>query len=84
VRKEYDLRDGKPNPYAKRLEGPGRAAILERFLRSEHFVRLDPDVAETFTDDASVNATLRLALQIGQVAGKPQRAKSKPMTKKSA
>ena len=84
MRKEYELHGGRANPYARRMGAAGRAAVLERFLRSEHFVRLDADLAEAFTDDAAVNATLRLALQMRDLAGKPKRAKARPPAKKSA
>lgn len=85
MRKEYELRGGRPNPYAKRLGAAGRSIVLERFLRSEHFVRLDADLAEAFTDDAQVNATLRLALQMKEIAGGPKRVRPKRApTKKSA
>lgn len=85
MRKEYDLKGGRPNPYAKRLGAAGRSVLLEQFLRSEHFVRLDADLAEAFEDDAQVNATLRLALQMKAVTGGPKRARPKRSTaKKSA
>jgi hypothetical protein len=85
MRKEYDLHGGRPNPYAKRIGAQGRSVVIERFLRSEHFVRLDADLAQEFTDDAQVNATLRLALQMKEVAGGPKRARPKRSpSKKSA
>jgi hypothetical protein len=85
MRKECDLHEGRPNPYAKRIGAAGRSVILERFLRSERFVRLDADLAEAFTDDAQVNATLRLALQMKEIAGAPKRTRPKRSpTKKSA
>jgi hypothetical protein len=48
MRKEYDLVAGKPNPYAKRIGAAGRSILLERFLSTEGYVRLDDDVAEAF------------------------------------
>ncbi len=85
MRREYDLQGGRPNPYARRLGAGGRSVLLERFLRSEHFVRLDPDLAEAFADDAQINATLRLALQMNEVTGGPKRARPKRSSaKKSA
>jgi hypothetical protein len=83
MRKEYELHGGRPNPYARRIGAAGQAAVLERFLRSEHFVRLDDDLAAAFADEAQVNATLRLALQMREIAAKPARARPKPPAKKS-
>jgi hypothetical protein len=82
MRSEYELRGGRPNPYAKRFGVAGRAVVLERFLRSEHFVRVDDDLVAAFPDDESVNRTLRRALKM-KVA-RPKRAAAKPRTKRSA
>jgi hypothetical protein len=84
MRKEYDLKGGKPNPYAKRLGAAGRAAVLERFLRSEHFVRIDDDLVETFGDEQTVNATLRLALRMKGVLAKPKTAAARSSRRRSA
>jgi hypothetical protein len=84
MRKEYDLRGGRPNPYAKRLGATGRAAVLERFLRSEHFVRVDDDLAAAFPDDETVNETLRLALKMRGVLAKPKRAAARPRSRRPA
>jgi hypothetical protein len=45
MRKEYKLVGGRSNPYVRRIGKAGRAVLLDRFLRSEHYVRLDDDVA---------------------------------------
>jgi hypothetical protein len=74
MRKEYDLREGKGNPYLRRIGAAGRAAILERFLRSENFVRIDDDLADAFPDEATVNETLRLALRMRGVLARPKRS----------
>lgn len=74
VRKEYDLRGGRPKPYPTRLGEKGRSVVLERFVRSEHFVRIDDDLAAAFPDDATVNETLRLALRMKDVLVSPRRA----------
>jgi hypothetical protein len=84
MRKEYDLTGGRPNPYAKRFGATGRTVVLERFLRSEHFVRLDDDLAATFHDDETVNKTLRLALEMKGLLAKPSRGSAKPRAKRSA
>lgn len=84
MRKEYELKGGRPNPYAKRIGPEGRTAILERFLRSEHFVRVDDDLVEAFPDDETVNETLRLALKMKGVLAKPKRSATKSRTKKTA
>jgi hypothetical protein len=71
MRKEYKLGEGRPNPYVKRLGGAGRAVLLERFLRTEHFVRLDDDVAEAFEDERDVNEALRLVLRAKAIVTRP-------------
>jgi hypothetical protein len=48
---EYDFRDARPNPYARRYA----ESIAEHAL----LVTLDPDVAAVFPDSAAVNAALR-------------------------
>jgi hypothetical protein len=48
---EYDVRDARPNPYARRYaESIAEHAVL---------VTLDPDVAAVFPDSEAVNAALR-------------------------
>lgn len=84
MRKEYELKGGRPNPYAKRIGAEGRTAILERFLRSEHFVRVDDDLVAAFPDDETVNETLRLALKMKGVLAKPKRSTTKARPKKTA
>lgn len=49
---EYDFRGGVRGKYADRLPS------------SVHLVRLSPDVAKLFPDDASVNAALRACADI--------------------
>ena len=82
MRKEYDLRGSKPNPYAARIDEAGRKLLVTRLLASEGFVQLDADVAAAFPDQASVNEALRLVLQlraVGTVAKAPtRRAGRKP------
>jgi len=84
MRKEYELKGGRLNPYAKRIGVEGRTAILERFLRSEHFVKVDDDLIAVFPDDETVNETLRLALKLKGVLAKPKRSTTKSRSKKSA
>ena len=85
MRKEYELSGAKPNPYTQRIGEAGRAAVLERFIRSEHFVRIDDDLADAFPDEATVNETLRLALRMKGLLSTPKRATPKrARVKKSA
>jgi hypothetical protein len=63
MRTEYKLGAGRANALAKRIGAEGGAALLRRYLKAEHFVKLDDDVAVAFRDDASVNEALRLVLQ---------------------
>jgi hypothetical protein len=71
MRNEYDLENGRPNPYARRLGAAGRNALVERFLKSEHLVRLDEEVAEAFPSGEAVNEALRLVLRLRNLAPRP-------------
>jgi hypothetical protein len=73
MRNEYHLEGGRPNPYARRLGAAGRNALIERFLKSEHLVRLDEEVAEAFPSGEAVNEALRLVLQLRNLAPRPLR-----------
>jgi hypothetical protein len=84
MRREYALKNGRPNPYAKRLGATGRAVVLERFVRSEHFVRVDDDLSAAFPDDETVNETLRLVLKMKGLLARPRPPTSKSRTKRSA
>jgi hypothetical protein len=85
MRKEYKLgKGGRPNPHVKRIGGGGRTVLLERFLRAEHFVRLDEDVAEAFEDDEAVNEALRLVLRAKAIVTRPPVGPARRRRRKSA
>lgn len=54
MRAEYDFSNAKPNPYAARFMGDVRIVVL------------DPDVASSFPDAASVNDALRALVRIAR------------------
>ena len=72
MRKEYELRGGRPNPYVRRLGPGGAATLLEHFVRSEHFVRIDEDLLAAFGDETAVNEALRLALRMKELLSGPR------------
>jgi len=76
MRDQYDLRAGRPNPYAGRISAAGRAELLRRFREAEHLVRLDDDVAAVFTTEESVNEALRLLLRVREITPKPGPARA--------
>lgn len=84
MRKEYELGAGRRNPYAKQIGAAGRSAILERFLETEHYVRLDDDVAEVFADSAAVNEALRLVLRAKALPTRTARRPGRRRAAKSA
>jgi hypothetical protein len=88
MRKEYDLKDGRPNPYYAKLGAKGRRELREWYQATKNVVHLDDDVFEVFPDDASVNAALRLVIELGALAKtKPPRARkpaAKPRKRKAA
>jgi hypothetical protein len=57
LRPEYD--------FAK-MAGGVRGKYVERYRAGTNLVLLDPDIAQAFPTDASVNEALRLLLQIAQ------------------
>lgn len=54
LREEYDF---------SRMEGGVRGKYAAAYRRGTNLVRLDPDVAEAFTTDESVNEALRAVLK---------------------
>jgi hypothetical protein len=57
LRPEYDF---------AQMAGASRGKYVERYRAGTNLVRLDPDVAQAFPDDAAVNEALRLLMQIAQ------------------
>jgi hypothetical protein len=57
LRPEYDF---------SKLTGGVRGKYVERYRAGTNLVLLDPDIAQAFPTDASVNEALRLLLQIAQ------------------
>jgi hypothetical protein len=47
MRREYDLKAGRRNPYAGRLGANGRKAIIERYMQSENLARAEKAGAVT-------------------------------------
>ena len=84
MRKEYNLRNGRPNPYARRLGAAGRKKLSERFLEAEHLVRLDDEVAEAFPSEEAVNEALRLVLRLRDLTPRPPRKTSPRLSARAA
>jgi hypothetical protein len=57
LRPEYDF---------AQMAGGVRGKYVERYRAGTNLVLLDPDIAQAFPTDASVNEALRLLLQIAQ------------------
>ncbi|HEY9691861.1 MAG TPA: hypothetical protein V6D15_06635 [Oculatellaceae cyanobacterium] len=57
LRSEYDF---------SKMTGGVKGKYVERYRAGTNLVLLDPDVAQAFPTDASVNEALRLLLQIAQ------------------
>jgi hypothetical protein len=57
LRAEYDL---------SKLKGGVRGKYAERYKEGTNLVLLEPDVAEVFPDDESVNRALRLLMEISE------------------
>jgi hypothetical protein len=86
MRKEYELKNGRPNPYAKRFTAAGKQVLFDRFFASEHLVRLDDDLIDAFPTTETVNEALRLVLKLQAIVpGPPQKVRSTrpPSTKRA-
>lgn len=57
LRPEYDF---------SQMAGGVKAKYIERYRAGTNLVLLDPDVAQAFPTDVSVNEALRLLIQIAQ------------------
>ena len=66
LRPEYDL--------AQLLKSGVRGKYAERYRAGTNLVLLEPDVANAFPDEESVNEALRLVIQLSKVRIKPKAA----------
>jgi hypothetical protein len=65
MRKEYDLRHGRPNPYAAKFGAKGRADLVNWWSSVTGNIRvLPPDVAQEFPDTKSTVDALRLVMKL--------------------
>jgi hypothetical protein len=65
MRSEYNLKNGRPNPYIDRLGAKGRADLVRWWTSVASSVRVLPaDVAEEFPDSTSTVAALRLVMKL--------------------
>jgi hypothetical protein len=68
MRNEYELKGGRPNPYAARLGAKGRGDALDWWSTAAGNVRLLPnDVAREFPDTKSTVEALRLVIKLRAV-----------------
>jgi hypothetical protein len=59
LRSEYDL--------SELLKGGVKGKYADRYQQGTNLILLDPDVAEVFADEESVNEALRLVMQLAQI-----------------
>ena len=65
MRSEYQLKNGRTNPYAARLGAKGRAELLEWWSNAMANVRVLPeDVAREFPDTETTVEALRLVMKL--------------------
>jgi hypothetical protein len=76
MREEYELKHGRPNPYASRIGVRGRAELLRWWVSTTANVRVLPeDVAREFPDTESTVEALRLVAKLRAVKPKGERKK---------
>lgn len=65
MRNQYDLKNGRPNPYASKLGTKDRDALAKWWASAAGNVRLLPeDVAREFPDTKSTVAALRMVMKL--------------------
>ena len=78
MRDEYQLKRGRPNPYAAKFGVRGRAELLKWWTGAVENVRVLPDdVARAFPDSDTTVEALRLVMKLRAV-----RPKAKPRRKR--
>ena len=76
MREEYELKHGRPNPYAARFRVRGREELLPWWAGTTANIRVLPDdVAREFPDTESTIEALRLVVKLGAV--RPKRVERK-------
>jgi hypothetical protein len=71
MREEYELKRGRPNPYAVRFGAKGRAELLRWWSSATGNVRVLPDdIAREFPDTESTVEALRLVVKLRAVTPK--------------
>ena len=74
MRSEYQLKHGRPNPYAAKLGAKGRSELLAWWSRATRNVRVLPDdVAREFPDTETTVEALRLVMKLRAVKPKRRR-----------
>lgn len=82
MRKQYDLREGRPNPYVARLGAKGRAELIRWWADVTDGIRVLPaDVAREFPDTESTVEALRLVMRLREV--KPRSGRQRSAAKRS-
>jgi hypothetical protein len=75
MRDNYDLQDGRPNPYTKRLGAKGRAELVRWWASVTDGIRVLPeDVARAFPDTETTVEALRLVMKLRELEPKTKRS----------
>ena len=75
MRDQYDLKNGRPNPYASKLGKKDRTALVKWWASAAGNVRMLPeDVAREFPDTKSTVAALRMVMKLRSVGPRASRA----------
>jgi len=86
MRDQYDLKNGRPNPYASKLGKKDRTALVKWWASAASNVRMLPeDVAREFPDTKSTVAALRMVMKLRSAGPRASGASArKRQTKRQA
>jgi len=84
MRDQYELKNGRPNPYVGKLAQKDRAALVRWWSSVAGNVRMLPeDVAREFPDTKTTVAALRMIMKLRKAAPKASRPSRSSARKRS-
>ena len=83
MRDQYELKNGRPNPYAAKFRQKDRSALVRWWSSVAGNIRMLPeDVAREFPDTKSTVAALRMVMKLRNAGPRPTRPRENSARKR--